>query len=102
MITSNVDSLGLAWLRWSIDTAGRLDGQPIGFASDNSLADVILPLACMVSGKIEVPFDHRLGESVGELWKQVDGRWLTPADRQRLIDQARQANSDSQRRFGLA
>ncbi len=72
----------------TVEIAGQLDSQRIGFASDNSLADVILPLACMAARTIEVPFDHRLGESVSYLWQQIDGRWLSPSERERLVERA--------------
>jgi long-chain acyl-CoA synthetase len=76
-------------------TAASLETDRVGFASDNSLADVILPLACMASGAIEVPIDYRLGAAVHDLWNQVGGQWLTERDRERLMTRALQADDSA-------
>ena len=60
----------------------RFDSDPalrrqIGHASDNSLADVVIALASMSVGAVEVPIDHRLaGGEVRRRWDRVGGLWV--------------------------
>ena len=61
----------------------------VGHLSDNSPADIVIALACMSVGAIEVPFDHRLHPSAKPdsipAWKRVGGLWLDPPFRQSLL-----------------
>ncbi len=86
------------WSRLAAMVAGtvaRLEADRVGFASDNSLADVILPLACMARGAVEVPIDCRMGDAVNDLWNQVGGQWLTERDRSQLITKALAADDST-------
>lgn len=57
----------------------------IGHASDNTFADVVIALASMSLGAIEVPIDHRLApEEISRRWDRVGGLWLDQDDRQRI------------------
>jgi long-chain acyl-CoA synthetase len=63
-------------------------GRRIGHASDNSYADVVIALASMSIGAVEVPIDHRLQgdeidrrrKRVGGLWVEFDARKQLPAE----------------------
>lgn len=49
----------------------------IGYLSDNSLADVVMALATMSVGAIEVPLDGRLSdEEINRRWSRVGGLWI--------------------------
>jgi long-chain acyl-CoA synthetase len=49
----------------------------IGYTSDNSLADVVIVLATMSVGAIEVPLDARLfDEEIERRWSHVGGLWI--------------------------
>lgn len=49
----------------------------IGHVSDNSLADVLVALAAMVTAAVEVPIEHRLGsDEIESRWKRIGGHWL--------------------------
>ncbi|MGB7346437.1 MAG: AMP-binding protein [Pirellulaceae bacterium] len=50
------------------------------YASDNTLGDVLMALACPVAGVIEVPVDHRLGQSAKALADRIGGLWLPEHD----------------------
>ncbi|QDT12470.1 Long-chain-fatty-acid--CoA ligase [Planctomycetes bacterium K23_9] len=58
-----------------LDTDG--DSQRcIGYASDNSLGDVLIALACPLIDAMEIPIDHRLGARAKQLASQVGGVWI--------------------------
>jgi long-chain acyl-CoA synthetase len=62
-----------------------LDSQPaalrcVGYASDNSLGDVLTALACPIIGAMEVPVDHRLGSRAKRQASSVGGLWLDKHD----------------------
>lgn len=49
----------------------------IGYRSENSASDVLIALASMSLGAIEVPFDHRLNPAeIDQRWERVRGLWL--------------------------
>ncbi len=57
----------------------------IGHASDNTCADIVIALASMALGAIEVPIDRRLSpEQILRRWERVGGLWLDQDDRRRL------------------
>ena len=65
--------------------ANELDSGLIGFVGENSLLDVVLPLACLANDSIEVPFDARFGQPlIDRLWSRVEGTWLASENRSRL------------------
>ncbi|TWU05029.1 class I adenylate-forming enzyme family protein [Stieleria varia] len=54
-----------------------LRGMPVGYAASNTVPQLLLGLACQMSGAIEVPLDVRGGESyVKKCWQQVIGLWI--------------------------
>ncbi len=60
----------------------------IGHVGENTLADVLLALASMSLGAIEVPFDHRLTESeIRRRWNRIGGLWLDRDFRARLVNE---------------
>jgi long-chain acyl-CoA synthetase len=81
-------SVAVADCAWEI--AQRFASSPasprcIGHASDNTCADVVIALASMSLGAIEVPIDHRLSpEEIWRRWERVGGLWLDRDDRRRL------------------
>lgn len=78
--------------------AGNLDrvwrDQPtlprrIGHASDNSLADVLVALASMVTAAVEVPIEHRLDtDEIKSRWERIGGHWLDKPQRARWVAEA--------------
>jgi long-chain acyl-CoA synthetase len=70
----------------------------IGHASDNSLADIVIALASMRIGAIEVPIDHRLGQrEIVRRWNRVGGLWLDRKSRwQLMVDSIAEAKTESQ------
>jgi long-chain acyl-CoA synthetase len=53
----------------------------VGYRSTNSSSDVIIALACMSLGAIEVPIDARLAETeIRRRWNRVGGLWLEDDD----------------------
>ena len=75
------------------DLRSLADGEaahcPIGHTSDNSLGDVVVALATMMIGAIEVPLDARLSQSeLQNRWNRVGGFWLNPDRREELMRRA--------------
>ena len=73
--------LGKAVTRVASALAKRLDSESaprrIGYASDNGPGDILIALASMTIGAIEVPIDHRLGgQQIANRWDRVGGLWL--------------------------
>lgn len=63
--------------------------QRIGHASDNSLDDVVIALAAMELGAVEVPIDARLPRpDIESRWQRIEGLWLDAASRAELIGDA--------------
>ncbi len=70
----------------------------VGHASDNTLSDVVIALAAMVIGAVEVPIDHRLQESeVESRWNRVGGYWLDPRHRVDMVWEALDNSIDASR-----
>lgn len=65
----------------------KADSAParVGYASDNSLVDVVIALSCMAVGAIEVPIDHRINDDeIDRRRNRVGGLWLDENDRQNI------------------
>jgi long-chain acyl-CoA synthetase len=61
----------------------------LGYASDNTLGDVVVALAAMALGVVEVPLDHRLGEvEMHRRWCRVGGYWLSTQRRDEWVRRA--------------
>ncbi len=61
----------------------------IGHASDNTLSDLVIALAVMMIGAVEVPLDHRLGQrEIRKRWNRVGGWWLENDQRAGLVGDA--------------
>ncbi|MFK8111470.1 MAG: AMP-binding protein [Rubripirellula sp.] len=66
------------------ELSSRFDHSPdlprrIGYLSENTESDIVISLACMAVGALEVPIDHRLPQGeVARRWGRVGGQWLEP------------------------
>lgn len=66
------------------------DSWCVGYPSRNSLADVLIALACMKVGAVEVPIDGRLSpEEIESRWRQIGGVWLDDATLCQFVDAAK-------------
>ena len=69
----DLTALGLRSVQFESDATTHA----FGYSSDNQIFDVILALAIMSIGGIEIPFDHRLPETLRHrLWQQFHGVWI--------------------------
>jgi long-chain acyl-CoA synthetase len=82
--------LALAVANCAGELARRFESQPqlprrIGHASDNGVADIVISLASMAVGAIEVPIDHRLAaDEIAWRFARVGGWWIDEQQRRAL------------------
>ena len=79
----------------AVDLINLFDANPnlprrIGHASDNSGSDIVLALASILVGSVEIPIDHRLAsDEIQRRFRSVGGHWIGSRLRKRIDERLR-------------